>query len=969
MVLDIPVPPAEPPASIETARSRPPREHDGEATHDRFHWQTLVATRRVFELLLAHLTIPGTTRTDDEWTFICEWHEDFCVIHQGQVHLCSVKHRDPTGRRWGEKELIKKGGLLHLFGNWWHLDRTCRTYLYTNSDLLGREARRLKKATELLKPDRRLPLSSEDEKLISQVLETMGRVAVREHYGRGDFALPEELLPSAPTRSPTPLLSRHLRAFLRSLTLVTDLPERQLTHGMLPSDRIRPCLEHLGLATMLTEDAWETVKNMVDRRMRTVGDIGCLDSGTPGFQLLRDPDWRSRPEFQSARRTLSPGQVIDALHKQARKALTGRLRSPQTIAAPRGPFIDNASRTWEHIPWEEGPVLITGGAGMGKTTLAHHYANSSRHSFPHGQVLVDTRGFGPSSPMSTEEIVENLLSQIGEDSRANKATVEDRCLRFRDIIEAHRFMVVLDNVSDAESILPLLPRKQTSAVVVTSRRPLGTLMSHYQAVSIRLEPLPPAEAHELLRALLGEDRVAAELEAANQLLSLCGGVPLAISILAARLNQCPERPLFRFASELADADDRLDLLDLGDARSNMRVVLSWTYTALTPELRDAFILIGACPSPYLDADDTAALLGHSRARKVLYQLQQFGLMTESTDGSFQMHDLLRDYATSLSRESEQAQLLSTQGNERLMRYYADPSTLKADTYTREDPELWIRHHTNALLAAVTYSASIGLIEEACAIADFLTEHLWMQGRWVDCTSALQLVIDALPSSTPVAKASHFLGLMAITLRRMGLYQKALEYAERSLVTLGSESETWAAAESHYTLAVVYSYDEQHELAIPAYQKALRGFREHKDTSSVGDTLNGLGWSISENGDPEGGLPYCLQALEIHRTLRKINSEAADLDSIAVIQHQLGDHESALEHYRLCLSIYRDINHRSNEARTLESMGDVLSDANRPHAAEESWENACLILSDFDEEGAKTIRKKIQKQRGAREVSP
>ena len=141
-------------------------------------------------------------------------------------------------------------------------------------------------------------------------------------------------------------------------------------------------------------------------------------------------------------------------------------------------------------------------------------------------------------------------------------------------------LVVLDNARSSEQVEPLLPGSPTCTVLVTSRRRLSGLVTRHGAHSLDLDVLTEADARELFTRHVGVDRVAAEPEAVTELLGWCAGLPLAISIVAARAAQHPEFPLAVLAEELREESARLDALEGGELTGDLRAVFSWSYHAL-----------------------------------------------------------------------------------------------------------------------------------------------------------------------------------------------------------------------------------------------------------------------------------------------------------------------------------------------------------------------------------------------------
>ena len=100
----------------------------------------------------------------------------------------------------------------------------------------------------------------------------------------------------------------------------------------------------------------------------------------------------------------------------------------------------------------------------------------------------------------------------------------------------------------------------------------------------------------MLTARIGR-RAAAEPGAAGEIAALCGRLPLALAVAAARAEARPDFPLAAIAAGLRDRARRLDALDAGDPAASVRAVLSWSYQQLSAEAARMFRLLGLHPGP------------------------------------------------------------------------------------------------------------------------------------------------------------------------------------------------------------------------------------------------------------------------------------------------------------------------------------------------------------------------------------
>jgi predicted ATPase len=169
-------------------------------------------------------------------------------------------------------------------------------------------------------------------------------------------------------------------------------------------------------------------------------------------------------------------------------------------------------------------VALDGAPGIGKTTLAVHWAHRVASAYPDVQLYLNLRGYGPGDPVSPWAAAETVLRGLGVRRELIAAGLEERAALLRSTLAGRRVLMLLDNARDAEQVRPLLPGGD-SLVIVTSRRQLSGLSVRDGAYRLTLGPLQPHEAVALLSGACGAERVAAERGAPDELVALCDGLP------------------------------------------------------------------------------------------------------------------------------------------------------------------------------------------------------------------------------------------------------------------------------------------------------------------------------------------------------------------------------------------------------------------------------------------------------------
>ncbi|TLS42699.1 AfsR family transcriptional regulator [Streptomyces montanus] len=298
-------------------------------------------------------------------------------------------------------------------------------------------------------------------------------------------------------------------------------------------------------------------------------------------------------------------------------------------------------------------VLISGMAGIGKTTLAVHGAHALADRFPDGQLHVELRGFDPSrAPLEPAEALRGMLAGLGV-SRHLPNGLDALAGLYRSVLSGRRVLILLDDASGTEQVRPLLPASPGCLTLVTSRNGLPSLIAS-GAHPLRLGLPSAADARAVLAVRIGHERLTAEPAAADEIVERCGRLPLALDIVAARALSRPDVPLAAIAAELRLSEGSLDAFAGADGATDARTAFACSYRSLPPDSARLFRLLSVHPGPDIAADAGAVLadLPARRVRLILDELADAHLLTEHTPGRYAQHDLLRVFAAELSAEHD-----------------------------------------------------------------------------------------------------------------------------------------------------------------------------------------------------------------------------------------------------------------------------------------------------------------------------
>ncbi|MFI6731309.1 BTAD domain-containing putative transcriptional regulator [Nonomuraea sp. NPDC050451] len=614
--------------------------------------------------------------------------------------------------------------------------------------------------------------------------------------------------------------------------------------------------------------------------------------------------------------------------------------------------------------------VITGTGGVGKTALAAHWAHTARDRFPDGQLHVDLRGFSPgASPMSPSEAVRILLGFLHVPHHRMPSTVGEQIGLYRSLLAGRRVLLVLDNARDPDQVRPLLPPSPESLTLVTSRTALTGLIAAEGAHLLRLAPLSDAQAGQLLKRRLGQDRMVAEREAVDDIIKTCAGLPLALGIVAARAIINAGLPLTALADELQAETTRLDALQTEELSTDLREIFGSSYRVLAPEAAETFAHLGLVAGPDTSLLAVASLVGRpvAHTRTLLRTLETAHLLDQHVPGRYRMHDLVRLYAIDRARLDLGADA-RTAAVRRLVDFYLHTSHAadrllsprRRSAIQMEPPapgclpdaladvaaaQTWFKAEHACLLAAQRLAAEhdlhVAVWQLAWTLDTFHLAHNLLQ----NCVSAWRLASSAVEHATDLAAHALVHQLLGRACTRAGHHAEALSHFAEALALYERSGDVAGQAHVRHTLALAWGHRDEPAQALVHLEHALRLYREIDDAMGEANALNSLGWGTAMLGDFAKAQEYCEQALALLRSHGDRNGEAATLDSLGYIAHHTGRHARALDYYREALTLRRETGNASQEADTLSHLGDTHHALGQQDEAARAWGQALAIYQD------------------------
>jgi len=621
-----------------------------------------------------------------------------------------------------------------------------------------------------------------------------------------------------------------------------------------------------------------------------------------------------------------------------------------------------------------GPLLVTGTAGVGKTTLALAWAAQAADRYPDGQLYVRLRGFEPDRPALTPpQAVRILLAGLGVPARDLPSGFDAQVGRYRSLVAGLRILVVLDDARDAGQVRPLLPAPPAQAVV-TSRNELAGLVASDGGHPLALAPLPEPQARLLLAARLGRRRLDAEPDAVARLLAAGGGLPIALAALAAR---AATRPDFLLA---AIADDAARVLRGGGPAAigtpAVWPVFAGSYRALGAPTARLFRLLAVHPGPAVGVPAAASLGGvtPAQAGASLAELAGASMISEYRPGRYRLHDLWRDYARDLAdpqlglarlrcldhylHTAVAAAALFLPGRVPIGLDRPAAGVLVEPLADRDCAQAWFAAERAILLDLVGLAAAGGFDAHAWRLAWAVADFLDFGGYYDDWQAVQRVAVSAarrLGDPEPLGRMLLILGNARL---RAGRPEQASAPLREALELFGAAGLDYWQARTEHLMGEILERQGRYPDALGCARRSLVLFRTAGSAEGVARAHNAIGWCLAGMGRYGPAVRPCERALAWYREAGDRLGLAATLDSLGTVYRGLGRYGDALDCQREALAIARERGDRPNQAVCWENLGETHAAAGHPATTRAAWVEALSIYTELGHPRATELRARL-----------
>ncbi|GAA1902355.1 BTAD domain-containing putative transcriptional regulator [Streptomyces sodiiphilus] len=586
-------------------------------------------------------------------------------------------------------------------------------------------------------------------------------------------------------------------------------------------------------------------------------------------------------------------------------------------------------------------VAIDGMGGSGKTALAVHAAHRLAERYPDGRLFVDLRGHTPGEePLTAGVCLETLLRSAGLPAEQIPDDLSARTALWRAVTACRRMLMILDNAQDVAQTRPLLPSGPENLTLLTSRARLVDLDG---ARWLSLGVLPPEASVAFLRDALGAERVDAEPEPGAELVELCGHLPLALRIAAARLQNRPQWSLSFLAGRMRDESRKLG--ELRSADRSVAAALRLSMVSLDLHLQSSFRLVGLHPGRDIDPASAAALLGTDpeRTEEILETLLDVHLLGSAERGRYAFHDLVRSFARSLCGPDTEKH--DHEAVTRLLNYYIATAENACDLLFPKRPRLshllpdattayhtefatadqalaWLDTNRVSLLAAVRLAGERQLHRHAACLPRSLSYHSHLRNYPGELLEAYRTSVDSARRLNEPALLVLVLTNLANLHWKLGNFFDGTTVLKEAREIAAGIEDREGVAYCLSQLGTFYNSLGRLEEALDSLTEAVRTHRELGAPAEEALALSNISSVLGRLGRFEKSAEAAAEALAVQERIGETNDKIDALANLSAAHLGLGRPERALECLEKAQDLCEMLRRPANTVVVLAHLADV-----------------------------------------------
>lgn len=583
-------------------------------------------------------------------------------------------------------------------------------------------------------------------------------------------------------------------------------------------------------------------------------------------------------------------------------------------------------------------VALVGMAGVGKSTLAAKLAETLRSDFPDGILWAYIAGNDPL------DILGSWAQALGYDFSA-LSDVENRAAALRGVLADKQILIVLDEVRSAARVRSLFVGGSGSATLLTTRD--QDVAAALDATPYSLTEMTLTDGEQLLRRVLGEERVQIELDAAHELCALLQNLPLAVEIAAQRLRSRPRRRLADMAARLRNMQERLDL-SISDRAVRTSFMVSWE--SLDQEQQRIFALLSVFSGRSFAVPALAAIAEREEypAEDLLFALAALSLLGEEEQGDgsvrYRQHSLLADFAR------EQLDLLgdARQSRLRMAQYYLDFAQTHQTNYFALQPE-W-----GNLMAGMRCVDTDREWQLVLGYAETLTPPWFTRARYTDARTGYAMAETAAQTLGDQQALAYILLHWGQACIEQYAYDEAEQLLTKALALHQQQDAHSDVAHTQYHLARIALERGRYAAANELLVASQAHFQQVEDIAGVSVTLYQQALLAYRRGELRLAEELCNRALAEDGQADLRASQLPTLRLLADIALEKQDFTEAERYCNHTLALCQQLHDRSELAAVYYSLIVVSRCQEKFDAAKEFAQSALEQFAIIGNHGGKAL---------------